>query len=109
MQIRIKTIGMVATATLLWMTQWGWAQGNDWHWLSGGKFSGIRFWGQEGLVVGNDGRQGLILRSTDGGTNWAIQPQNTGKPSFSRIRFIDNQNGWIWESDNLLLDTRVQQ
>ncbi|MEO0184628.1 MAG: YCF48-related protein [candidate division WOR-3 bacterium] len=55
----------------------------------------------EGWIVGGDydtltgtGTNGLILHTTNGGTNW--DAQMSGVPyQFYGVHFLDNQNGWV--------------
>ncbi len=55
----------------------------------------------EGWIVGGDydtltgqGTNGVILHTTNGGTNWVAQISNAPY-QFYGVHFIDNQNGWV--------------
>ena len=70
-------------------------QGSEWRWLTGGNLKAVKFIGQQGWIIGDDGNQGIILHTTDGGDTWAIQPHNTGKHYFNGLCVKDSQNVWI--------------
>lgn len=72
----------------------GWGQ-SEWKWLTGGNLKAVKFVGQKGWIIGDDGNQGIILHTTDGGDTWAIQPHNTGRHYFNGMSFVDSLNGWI--------------
>ncbi len=55
----------------------------------------------EGWIVGGEydsltgqGRNGLILKTTNGGTNWTAQLSNAPYDLYS-VHFINNLNGWV--------------
>jgi photosystem II stability/assembly factor-like uncharacterized protein len=73
----------------------GWGQTNGWRWLTGGNLKAVKFIGQKGWIIGDDGNQGIILHTTNGGDTWAIQPHNTGRHYFRGLSVIDSLNGWI--------------
>jgi photosystem II stability/assembly factor-like uncharacterized protein len=85
----------IALSILLLVTGTGWGQGNGWKWLTGGYLKAVKFVGQQGWIIGDDGNQGIILHTTDGGNTWAIQPHNTGRHYFNGLVFVDSLNGWI--------------
>lgn len=73
----------------------GWTQGSEWKWLTGGNLTKVKFVGQKGWIIGDDGNQGIILHTTNGGDTWAIQPHNTGRHYFRGLSVVDSLNGWI--------------
>ena len=72
----------------------GWGQ-SEWRWLTGGNLKAVKFIGQKGWIIGDDGNQGIILHTTNGGDTWAIQPHNTGRHYFWGLSFCDSLNGII--------------
>lgn len=85
----------IALSILLLVTGAGWGQGSGWKWLTGGNLKKVKFIGQQGWIYGDDGNQGIILHTTNGGDTWAIQPHNTGRHYFNGLCFVDSTNGWI--------------
>lgn len=60
--------------------------------------SGIFFLNNnQGWIVGNHRRQGIVLQTADGGRSWQIQFQVAGfnLSSLHSIWFADEQNGWV--------------
>jgi len=98
MRPRLIVLKFALLVVLLSLPLSGRGQSNGWRWLTGGDLYGVKFIGQKGWMYGYDGTQGLILHSTDGGEDWAIQLHNTPY-SFSNdpdgLFFLDEQNGWI--------------
>jgi len=83
------------TILILLLVSLGWPQGNEWKWLTGGNLNKVKFIGQKGWIIGDDGNQGIILHTTNGGDTWAIQPHNTGRHYFRGLSFCDSLNGVI--------------
>jgi photosystem II stability/assembly factor-like uncharacterized protein len=80
---------------ILLLVSLGWAQGSEWKWLTGGKLNRVKFIGQKGWIIGDDGNQGIILHTTNSGDTWAIQPHNTGRQYFNGLSVVDSLNAWI--------------
>jgi len=85
----------LALSLLLLVTGAGWGQGSGWKWLTGGNLTKVKFIRQQGWIIGDDGNQGIILHTTDGGNTWVIQPHNTGRHYFNGLSVVDSLNVWI--------------
>jgi len=55
-------------------------------------------WRSKGLV--ND-REGLVLHTSNRGTNWSENDIGSEEPFFSRVLFYDVQHGWLVGRDNV--------
>ena len=81
-----------------------WTSKTEWIDTTGknGTLNAVQFSDQQiGWAVGN---HGTIMKTTNGGVNWALQIQN---PEFilNDVHFIDTNNGWAVGGNNLFITT----
>ena len=95
MKSRSQALRISLTLCLLLAPLAGRTQTSEWKWLTGGNLKAVKFIGQKGWIIGDDGNQGIILHTTNGGDTWAIQPHNTGRHYFRGLSVTDSLNGWI--------------
>lgn len=50
-------------------------------------------------------KNGKILNTTDGGTNWNIQYQDNAKPDFLKIKFFDQKFGMLTLKNGIIAKT----
>ena len=58
MKNRSQALRMSLTFCLLLAPVAGWGQGSEWKWLTGGNLKAVKFIGQKGWIIGDDGNQG---------------------------------------------------
>jgi hypothetical protein len=51
----------IALSILLLVTGAGWGQKKEWRWLTGGNLLDVKFVGQKGWIIGDDGNRGRYL------------------------------------------------
>ena len=68
----------------------GTQQGNEWKYLTGGTLRAVKMAGNDGWAVGD---RGLILHTSDGGTNWSIQESGTNQ-ILRDVDFSSSRHGW---------------
>jgi photosystem II stability/assembly factor-like uncharacterized protein len=90
-----RTVKITLGLTLLLAPLAGRGNASEWKWLTGGNLKAVKFVGQQGWIIGDDGNQGIILHTTNGGDTWVIQPHNTGRHYFNGLSVVDSANAWI--------------
>lgn len=71
--------------------------------------SSVSFVGNQGWLAGhrqvkNDHpvpMEGVLLHTTDGGTQWTTMPVDSDDPFFSIVRFINKEHGWLTGRDGI--------
>ena len=51
------------------------------------------------------GDEGMVVKTTDGGSNWDVMPSGTAT-RLEAVDFVDSQNGWAAGQDKTIIHTK---